>query len=79
VHKGTRYVMSLWFTCDPERYFPDFLDGEFLTQRRNVSTSQASQPIRIACLPVVAVGVCSERSRADVLRPPASCCVRSLR
>ena len=27
VRTGTRYVMSMWFTCDPDRVFPDFLDG----------------------------------------------------
>jgi hypothetical protein len=31
VHRGTRYVMSMWFTCNPDRYFPDFLDGNMHT------------------------------------------------
>jgi hypothetical protein len=27
VRRGTRYVMSMWFTCSADRFFPDFLDG----------------------------------------------------
>lgn len=28
VHTGARYVLSLWFTCDPAREFTSFLDGK---------------------------------------------------
>jgi hypothetical protein len=28
VEKGTRYAMSMWFTCNPERKFEQFLDGK---------------------------------------------------
>jgi len=25
---GTRYVMSMWFTCNKQKEFKDFLDGK---------------------------------------------------
>ena len=28
VETGVRYVMSMWFTCDPARQFKQFLDGK---------------------------------------------------
>lgn len=28
VETGTRYVMSMWFTCDERRHFKNFLDGK---------------------------------------------------
>jgi hypothetical protein len=31
VMKGTRYAMSMWFTCNPERKFEQFLDGKVHT------------------------------------------------
>ena len=28
VETGVRYVMSMWFTCDPEKEFVSFMDGK---------------------------------------------------
>lgn len=28
VTNGTRFVMSMWFTCDQSRHFETFLDGK---------------------------------------------------
>lgn len=28
VRSGKRYVMSMWFTCNKQRHFPNFLDGK---------------------------------------------------
>ena len=28
VESGTRYVMSMWFTCDERKKFENFLDGK---------------------------------------------------
>ena len=28
VEKGTRYVLSFWFTCDASKHFGAFLDGK---------------------------------------------------
>jgi Rps23 Pro-64 3,4-dihydroxylase Tpa1-like proline 4-hydroxylase len=27
VKNGTRYLMSMWFSCDPKKEFTNFLDG----------------------------------------------------
>lgn len=48
VHSGQRYVLSFWFTCDPQKEFEIFLDGQaHVAFSRKIKQAIASKKSRI--------------------------------
>lgn len=83
VANGTRYVMSMWFTCDESKLFKDFLDGKQHQQFVDTMAVESGEWRKTAAAAVVVLAAvllvraafaktCSNQQREQILRPSSS-------